>query len=145
MPPPDGPLPPTEVRRPSDDERAGRRVLRNVNVVDVRAGVVRERQDVLIADGRIQRVGKRLEATERIDLTTLLLTIGLGVLTGLVFGAVGAIQSARHSTHESLKAGTLSTSVTAGKFGKTTLRTGPPPRERSVTVTFPTGGFCAGR
>jgi predicted permease len=44
------------------------------------------------------------------DLSTLLVTIALGVLTGLLFGVVGAIQSARHSTHESLKAGTLSTS-----------------------------------
>jgi putative ABC transport system permease protein len=46
----------------------------------------------------------------RIDTPTLLVTIGLGVLTGLLFGVIGAIQSARHSTHESLKAGTLSTS-----------------------------------
>ncbi|HKW48331.1 MAG TPA: ABC transporter permease [Gemmatimonadaceae bacterium] len=46
----------------------------------------------------------------RIDLTTLLVTIALSVLTGLLFGTVGAIQSARHSTHESLKAGTLTTS-----------------------------------
>jgi len=46
----------------------------------------------------------------RIDVPTLLVTIALGVLTGLAFGVVGAIQSSRHSTHESLKAGTLSTS-----------------------------------
>ena len=46
----------------------------------------------------------------RMDTTTLLVTIALGILTGLLFGLVGAIQSARHSTHESLKAGTLSTS-----------------------------------
>src|SRR3954451_8785153 len=39
---------------------------------------------------------------------------------------------------------TDSTSLDAGKFGKTTLRAGPPPRERSVTVTFPVAGFCAG-
>src|SRR5256885_10652042 len=44
------------------------------------------------------------------DLSTLLMTIALGALTGLLFGMVGAIQSSRHSTHESLKAGTLATS-----------------------------------
>ena len=46
----------------------------------------------------------------RMDTTTLLVAIGLGVVTGLLFGVVGAIQSARHSTHEALKASTLSTS-----------------------------------
>jgi predicted permease len=46
----------------------------------------------------------------RIDLTTLVVTIGVSALTGLLFGIVGAMQSARHSTHESLKAGALSTS-----------------------------------
>src|SRR5206468_12926279 len=46
----------------------------------------------------------------RMDTTTLLVAIGLGVVTGLLFGIVGAIQSARHSTHDTLKAGTLSTS-----------------------------------
>jgi putative ABC transport system permease protein len=48
--------------------------------------------------------------TARMDTTTLLVAIGLGALTGLLFGVVGAIQSARHSTHEALKASTLSTS-----------------------------------
>jgi putative ABC transport system permease protein len=48
--------------------------------------------------------------TARIDLTTLFVTMALAALTGLLFGIVGAIQSARHSTHESLKAGSLSTS-----------------------------------
>src|SRR5689334_500985 len=38
----------------------------------------------------------------RMDTTTLLVTIVLGVLTGLLFGVAGAIQSARHSTHEAL-------------------------------------------
>jgi putative ABC transport system permease protein len=46
----------------------------------------------------------------RMDTTTLLVAIGLGVVTGLLFGVVGAIQSARHSTHEALKASTLATS-----------------------------------
>jgi putative ABC transport system permease protein len=41
---------------------------------------------------------------------TLLVAVGLAVLTGLLFGVVGAVQAARHSTHESLKAGALSTS-----------------------------------
>ncbi len=105
MPPPDGPLPPTEVRRPSDDERAGRRVLRNVNVVDVRAGVVRERQDVLIADGRIQRVGKRLEATESVDLagryvmpSLIDLHVHPGVMVGLRMDANG--QSPERVEHD---------------------------------------------
>jgi putative ABC transport system permease protein len=48
----------------------------------------------------------------RIDTQTLLVTIGLGILTGAMFGVVGAIQSARHSTHESLKSGSLSASHT---------------------------------
>ncbi|HZI42351.1 MAG TPA: ABC transporter permease [Gemmatimonadaceae bacterium] len=48
--------------------------------------------------------------TAHFDLTTLLVTIALGLLTGLLFGVFGAMQSARHSTHEALKAGTLSTS-----------------------------------
>ena len=46
----------------------------------------------------------------RMDTTTLLVAIGLGVVTGLLFGVVGAIQSARHSTHEALKASALSSS-----------------------------------
>jgi len=44
------------------------------------------------------------------DITTLLVTIGLAVLTGLLFGMAGAMQSARQSTHEALKAGSQSTS-----------------------------------
>jgi predicted permease len=48
--------------------------------------------------------------TARMDTTTLLVAIGLGVVTGLLFGVVGAIQSVRHSTHEALKASTLATS-----------------------------------
>lgn len=46
----------------------------------------------------------------RMDATSLLVAMGLGVMTGLLFGIVGAIQSARYSTHETLKAGTLATS-----------------------------------
>ena len=48
----------------------------------------------------------------RMDGATLLVAIALGAATGLLFGLVGAMQSARHSTHESLKAGALSTSHT---------------------------------
>ena len=48
--------------------------------------------------------------TARMDTTTLVVAIGLGVVTGLLFGVVGAIQSARHSTHDALKASGLSTS-----------------------------------
>jgi putative ABC transport system permease protein len=50
-----------------------------------------------------------LEAA-RMDFATLLVGIGLAAVTGVLFGVIGAVQSARHSTHESLKAGTLSTS-----------------------------------
>ena len=49
-------------------------------------------------------------SSARMDLTTLLVATALAALTGVVFGVVGAIQSARHSTHEALKAGALSTS-----------------------------------
>jgi putative ABC transport system permease protein len=49
-------------------------------------------------------------ASARMDGMTLAVAVGLAVLTGLLFGVVGAVQAARHSTHESLKAGTLSTS-----------------------------------
>ena len=48
----------------------------------------------------------------RMDGTTLGVTIALAVVTGIVFGVVGALQAARHSTHESLKAGSLSASNT---------------------------------
>lgn len=44
------------------------------------------------------------------DGLTFVAALGLTVATGLLFGAVGAIQAARHSTHEALKAGALSAS-----------------------------------
>lgn len=53
--------------------------------------------------------------TSHMDTTTLLVAIGLALVTGMLFGIVGAIQSARHSTHESLKAGALTTSQAAGQ------------------------------
>jgi putative ABC transport system permease protein len=46
----------------------------------------------------------------RIDGTTLLVTAALSVATGLVVGVLGAIQTARHSAHDALKAGALSAS-----------------------------------
>jgi putative ABC transport system permease protein len=45
-----------------------------------------------------------------LDTTTVLLTVSVAVLTGVAFGAIGAFHAARTSTHESLKAGALSTS-----------------------------------
>jgi imidazolonepropionase-like amidohydrolase len=78
MPPPDTPLPATDVRRASDAERSGRRVLRNVNLTDVRAGRVLEGQDVLIANGRVEQVGRGLQATEQVELG------GKYVLPGLI-------------------------------------------------------------
>ena len=41
-----------------------------------------------------------------IDLTTLAIALGVTLATTIAFGVLGAIQSARHSTHESLKSGT---------------------------------------
>ena len=54
-------------------------------------------------------------AAVRMDGSTLLLTAGIAVLTGLVFGVVGAVQAARHSTHDALKAGSLATSAGRGR------------------------------
>jgi putative ABC transport system permease protein len=46
----------------------------------------------------------------RLDGTTLLVSVALAVGSGVAFGIIGALQSRRHSTHESLKAGSLATS-----------------------------------
>jgi len=51
-------------------------------------------------------------STARMDTTTLLVAIALALVSGVVFGAIGAVQARRHSTHESLKAGALSASAT---------------------------------
>ena len=51
----------------------------------------------------------------RMDVSTLLMTVGLAAFTGLVFGVIGAIQSARQSTHDTLKAGSVSTSHSRGQ------------------------------
>ena len=44
--------------------------------------------------------------------TVLLATVGLSVVTGILFGLVGAVQASRQSTHEWLKAGSLTSSGT---------------------------------
>ncbi len=46
-----------------------------------------------------------------LDTTTLLLAIGVSIASGIAFGVVGALQSARTSTHDSLKNGALSASA----------------------------------
>jgi len=51
-------------------------------------------------------------AAARMDGTTLLAAIILSVTTGVVFGVNGAFQASRHSTHEVLKAGSVSASHT---------------------------------
>ena len=50
-------------------------------------------------------------AEAHFDGATLLVTLGLSLLTGLLFGVVGVVQAARFSTHETLKAGSLATSA----------------------------------
>jgi putative ABC transport system permease protein len=49
-------------------------------------------------------------ATAHLDGTTLVVAIALAIASGLVFGVVGSLQFAHSATHESLKAGSLSTS-----------------------------------
>ncbi len=46
-----------------------------------------------------------------LDPTTLGLVVGVAVLSGIVFGVLGAVQSSRSSTNDSLKAGSLSASA----------------------------------
>lgn len=46
-----------------------------------------------------------------LDLTTLAIVVAVAVASGLIFGVIGAIQSARSSTHESLKSGSGSVSA----------------------------------
>jgi predicted permease len=57
-------------------------------------------------------------AAARMDGTTLLVTAALSIATGLAFGVIGAVQASRHSTHDTLKAGSLATSAgrTRGRF-----------------------------
>ena len=51
-------------------------------------------------------------AAARMDGLTLLVTIGLSILAAIAFGTIGAVQAARHSTHETLKSGATSASAT---------------------------------
>jgi predicted permease len=57
-------------------------------------------------------------AAARMDGATLVVTIALSVLTGVVFGLIGAFQASRHRTHDALKAGSLATSTSRshGRF-----------------------------
>ncbi|HMC55994.1 MAG TPA: ABC transporter permease [Gemmatimonadaceae bacterium] len=50
-------------------------------------------------------------AAARMDGFTLLVTVGLSVLAALIFGTIGAVQASRHSTHDTLKAGSTATSA----------------------------------
>jgi len=50
-------------------------------------------------------------AAARMDGFTLLITVGLSVLAAVIFGTIGAVQASRHSTHDTLKAGSLATSA----------------------------------
>jgi len=49
-------------------------------------------------------------AAARMDGTTVFVTVILSVATGVAFGLIGAFQASRHSTHDALKAGAVSTS-----------------------------------
>ncbi len=46
-----------------------------------------------------------------LDFTTLAVVIGVALASGVVFGVLGAVQSSRSSTHDSLKSGALSASA----------------------------------
>ena len=50
----------------------------------------------------------------RMDGFTLLVTVGLTVLAAIIFGTIGAVQASRHSTHDTLKAGSTATSAARG-------------------------------
>ena len=61
------------------------------------------------------RPSSRQELTAaHLDLTTLGVVIGVAIVSGVIFGALGAVQSSRSSTHDSLKAGSLSSSAGRG-------------------------------
>jgi predicted permease len=58
------------------------------------------------------RPSSRQELTAaHLDLTTLGVVMGVALVSGVIFGALGAVQSSRSSTHDSLKAGSLSSSA----------------------------------
>ncbi|MEX2153828.1 MAG: ABC transporter permease [Gemmatimonadaceae bacterium] len=56
-------------------------------------------------------------AAAKMDGMTFLVAALLSVVTGILFGVVGAVQAARHSTHEALKAGPLLTSPNRARGG----------------------------
>ncbi|MCC6174224.1 MAG: amidohydrolase family protein [Chloroflexi bacterium] len=58
--PPHGPLPDPGLRTPGPDERGARVLLRGGQVVDVRAGQIRQNADVLVEGGWIEQVGTGL-------------------------------------------------------------------------------------
>ncbi len=61
------------------------------------------------------RPSSRQELTAaHLDLTTLGVVIGVALVSGVIFGALGAVQSSRSSTHDSLKTGSLSSSASRG-------------------------------
>ena len=49
-------------------------------------------------------------AVAHLDLTTLAVTTAVAIGSGVLFGIIGAFQTSKHSTHDSLKAGSLATS-----------------------------------
>jgi putative ABC transport system permease protein len=50
-------------------------------------------------------------AVARMDWSTLMITVLLSVVTGIAFGVIGAVQASRHSSHDALKAGSLTASL----------------------------------
>ena len=60
-------------------------------------------------------------AAVRMDGDTLLATAAIAVATGIVFGVIGAIQAARHSTNDALKTGSVSLSSGRGRGRGRTL------------------------
>ena len=50
-----------------------------------------------------------------LDITTLLLTVGIAAITGIAFGVIGAFDAARHAPQDVLKAGALTTSHARGR------------------------------
>lgn len=71
QPPPDGPTPPptdnlpeTAVRWPEPGERERARLFKNANVVDAVAGAVTPRAEVLVVEGRFERIGPGQERPE---------------------------------------------------------------------------------
>jgi putative ABC transport system permease protein len=49
-----------------------------------------------------------------VDLTTLQVTLGVTVLSAIIFGVIGAFETRRHSANDTLKGGSLATTATRG-------------------------------